>query len=60
MPGTQTQGLGNEPMAPATISRVVGYYSLSGVGLGHRAATLPAGVYMVRLSDGTYRKIHIN
>jgi len=60
VPGAQTQGIGAEGMAGATPVSVEGYYSLSGVALGRRAVSLPAGVYMVRLSDGTYRKIHIH
>ncbi len=36
-----------------------GYYSLSGMLLSHHAATLPAGIYIVKHDDGTYQKIHI-
>ena len=38
---------------------VEGYYSLSGVRQGSRAAALAPGIYVVRRTDGTCRKVYI-
>ncbi|MBQ3781698.1 MAG: CotH kinase family protein [Bacteroidaceae bacterium] len=39
--------------------RVVGYYSLDGVLMGSRAATLSPGLYLVKYADGTCEKLLI-
>ena len=40
-------------------SSPVGYYSLSGVLIANRAASLPSGTYIVRYADGSHRKVQI-
>ena len=54
-----------EPTAIATLAAasraaaVEGYYSLSGMRLGHRAAALAPGIYIVKHQDGSCRKVYI-
>lgn len=45
------------PALAQTAAMPVGYYSLSGMYLGNELSRLSAGFYIVRLSDGTSRKV---
>ena len=50
----------NPTMAQAAYGNaaaVVGYYSLSGIQVAQRSGTLPEGVYIVKYSDGTSRRV---
>ena len=63
---TLTEKLYDDPsaidgVAPAVIAKspVEGYYSLSGVLVARYAASLKQGIYVVKYTDGTFRKISI-
>ncbi len=45
--------------AQHTASSVLRYFDLQGRPVGSRAVSLPSGVYVAKMSDGSYRKIHI-
>ena len=38
---------------------VEGYYNLGGMRMGNRAAALPSGVYIVKMGNGSHRKIYV-
>ena len=40
-------------------SAIDAYYSLSGIRVASRAASLPQGIYIVRYKDGSFRKVSI-
>lgn len=40
-------------------SAIDAYYSLSGIRVGQRAASLPQGIYIIRYKDGSFRKVCI-
>ena len=42
-----------------TGNKVEGYYNLGGMRVTNHAAALPRGVYIVKMSDGSHRKIYV-
>ena len=38
---------------------IEGYYNLGGMRVGNRAASLPKGVYIVKMANGSHRKIYV-
>lgn len=46
-------------MAVSVHGSVMGYYSLSGILVGHRSTTLPEGVYIIKYSDGSHSKVYV-
>ncbi len=42
-----------------TDNKVEGYFNLGGMRVSNRAAALPRGVYIVKMSDGSHRKVYV-
>ena len=45
--------------ANTTVNSIEGYYNLGGMRVANRAAALPKGVYIVKMSNGSHRKIYV-
>ena len=54
--GTESVNVSTALMANTGIE---GYYNLGGIRVGNRAAALPKGVYIVKMADGSHRKIYV-
>ena len=55
----EAQPVGIESLGGMANNGIEGYYNLGGLRMGSHAAALPRGVYIVRMSNGTHRKIYV-
>ena len=55
----ETQPVGIGTIGGMAANGIEGYYNLGGLRMGSHAAALPRGVYIVRMSNGSHRKIYV-